>query len=400
MPNLKGTTFGRFTKLHNMSTVYLILKEDIIDFPPVLSILHVLSNTRYKVIHMGTYSDNIGKKALEDDGVEFVPMPHYDGASSLPKKMWQQIKFRKKVSSYLKRAKLSNNDDLVWLIQAETIYLLSTLVKKYRTICHFFEFADTKVSWKYRALNPFIDLSDVLQHAYKVVCCEYNRAQIAKGIFQLTNIPIILPNKIIFNERDIENIPEDVSHMVETVRKKVEGKKVILYQGIFLDKERRLEEFCETTNDLPQDFVFIAMGKGSNLYEQLKKKYESDRILFIPFVRPPYHLLITKMASIGVLSYFPRPGSIGRTLNPLYCAPNKIFEYSKFGIPMISNDVPALKFSFMEYHCGECIKYPMTKEAISNTIKKIIDNYQEYSNGAVNYYNSVNPEDIIMSIVE
>ena len=58
------------------------------------------------------------------------------------------------------------------------------------------------------------------------------------------------------------------------------------------------------------------------------------------------------MASIGVLSYFPRSGSIGRTLNPLYCAPNKIFEYSKYGIPMISNDVPALRYSYMEFHCA------------------------------------------------
>lgn len=50
------------------------------------------------------------------------------------------------------------------------------------------------------------------------------------------------------------------------------------------------------------------------------------------------------MASIGVMSYSPHQKTHAGVVNALYCAPNKIFEYGKYGKPMIANDVPALKY--------------------------------------------------------
>ena len=379
-----------------MNKIVIVLKEDIIEYPPVISILNLLSDTPYEIYFLGTYTDVKGKKSLEDKGIKFVDMPPYDGKANKVKKMMLQIEFRKQVMNSLSKIQLAK-DDVLWLIQAETIYLLSSLVKKYKTICHFLEFADNKVDWKYRLLNPRLDLADTLQHAYRVVCCEYNRAQIAKGIFQLDCLPVVLPNKMVINEDRV--IPEDVAKIIGELKERLDGKKIILYQGIFLDKERRLEEFCEAMGDLPDDYVFIAMGKGSEMYERLRKQYASDRILFIPFIRPPYHLQVTKMASIGVLSYFPRKGSIGSTLNPLYCAPNKIFEYARFGVPMISNDIPGLKYTYMEFHCGKCVDYPMNKKQIVNTIKSVMDDYSSYKDGAIEFYNSVDIQSIILKEV-
>ena len=379
-----------------MNKIVIVLKEDIIEYPPVISILNLLSDTPYEIYFLGTYTDVKGKKSLKDKGIKFVDMPPYDGKANKVKKMMLQIEFRKQVMNSLSKIQLAK-DDVLWLIQAETIYLLSSLVKKYKTICHFLEFADNKVDWKYRLLNPRLDLADTLQHAYRVVCCEYNRAQIAKGIFQLDCLPVVLPNKMVINEDRV--IPEDVAKIIGELKERLDGKKIILYQGIFLDKERRLEEFCEAMGDLPDDYVFIAMGKGSEMYERLRKQYASDRILFIPFIRPPYHLQVTKMASIGVLSYFPRKGSIGSTLNPIYCAPNKIFEYARFGVPMISNDIPGLKYTYMEFHCGKCVDYPMNKKQIVNTIKSVMDDYSSYKDGAIEFYNSVDIQSIILKEV-
>ena len=76
------------------------------------------------------------------------------------------------------------------------------------------------------------------------------------------------------------------------VKHKVQGKKVILYQGFFASVERRLEEFCQAINQMPSDYVMIAMGKGpNNYYDVLKKKYQSDKILF-------YTLYYTSFSSI------------------------------------------------------------------------------------------------------
>lgn len=110
-------------------------------------------------------------------------------------------------------------------------------------------------------------------------------------------------------------------------------------------------------------------------------------------------MLITKEAYIGVLTYFPRPYSINSVINPIYCAPNKIFEYAKYGIPMISNDIPALHYIFNEYSCGKCINYPMTPQSIASIIGDISQNYNQYSSGSHNYYESVNTLKIIKDII-
>lgn len=382
-----------------MKRIFIILKEDILHYPPVLTILNVLPQLGVKPVHIGVYTDEEGRRRLQKKGVEFLPTISYDGKSNVFTKLQQQLKFKKQVVNYLKNAELTP-EDRVWIMQAETIILLSDVVGKYNTIVHFFEYVEPVINWKYKLLNPSYDPSETLRKAKKVVCCEYNRAQITKGLFQLDELPVILPNKVEVDENATDVIPDDLKAMISSVQEKTMGKKVVLYQGIFLDAERRLEEFCEAISKMPEEYVFIAMGKGSQMYEDLKKKYESDRMIFIPFIRPPYHLLITRLASIGVLSYFPRRGPVAYTINPIYCAPNKIFEYAKYGVPMISNDIPALKYTYMEYGCGECIPYPMTTEAIADTINKVFADYERYSNGAKAYFDSVDVVKIIKDIIE
>lgn len=382
-----------------MKRVFIILKEDIMHYPPVLTILRILPQLGVKPIHIGVYSDIEGRKKFEEDNVEFWPTLKYNGGANLITKLKQQLKFKSQVKKYLEDARITD-EDRVWIIQSETIVLLSDIVGKYKTILHFFEHVEPILNWKYRLLNPSYDLSSVVSKADKIVCCEYNRAQILKGMLQLKELPIILPNKVIVNDNELTEIPLDIKDLFESVYNKVSNKKVILYQGIFLDGERKLEEFCEAVCSLPDDYAFIAMGKGSEMYDRLKKQYESDRILFIPFIRPPYHLLITKLASIGVLSYFPRKGAIALTLNPLYCAPNKIFEYAKFGIPMISNDIPVLKYTYLEYGCGECIPYPMRTDQIVSVIRKVMDSLPSYRQGALNYFESVDVKSIINIIIK
>lgn len=381
-----------------MKRVFLVMKEDLVFFPPVLSLLNILPTIGYKVIHIGVYSDEISKKLYESKGIIFMPTNKYHGDSNLIKKFLDQYVFKTKVNKILNNANLTD-DDLVWILQSETVCLLHNLVGKYKSILHFFENVEPQMNWKYRLMSVRYNPENTMKKAHKIVCCEYNRAQIIKGLFQLESLPIVFPNKLVADESCLINPPSTIKEIVNKLSLKVKNKKVILYQGIFLDKERRLEEFCEAINHLPDEYVLIAMGGGSNLYEELKEKYESDRILFIPFINPPYHLLVTKMADIGILSYFPRKGSYSHTLNPLYCAPNKIFEYAKYSIPMISNDVPALKYIYMEYGCGECVTYPVTAEKISKKIVMIFNNIDKYKENAMNYYNSVDIKNVVNEIL-
>lgn len=380
-----------------MKTIYFVLKDDLIFYPPVLSIINVCLELGWNIVYVGHYSDSRGKCELEENGVAFKPTIALTDQGSIIKKLIEKIQFRKQVYHCLNEGNVSS-DDYVWIFHTETLSLLNLLPKKHHVIFHPLEFNECRTNWKYRLLSPSLDLPAVIHQCKKIVCCEYNRAQILKGLLELERLPFVLPNKMYIEKSD-ETVPEDVSASVNPVLQKIKGKKVVLYQGVFLNKERRLEEFCEAINHMSDDYVLVAMGRGASYFDDLKVQYESDKILFIPFIRPPYHLLVTQKASIGVLSYFPDSSSISSVINPLYCAPNKIFEYARFGVPMISNDIPGLHYIFQQYQCGETVKEPMTVQAVKESIERILSDYPQYSQGAMDFYRSVDIKEIVRDIL-
>lgn len=89
---------------------------------------------------------------------------------------------------------------------------------------------------------------------------------------------------------------------------------------------------------------------------------------------------------------------INHAINVLYCAPNKLYEYSKFGIPMVANDLPALNIAFYQNKAGVCLRSLSAKE-ISEAILKIDSDYERYSQSSYQLYNSIDMVDLVNSIV-
>lgn len=378
--------------------VILIMKEDIVQYPPVLSMINVLIKLQKKVVFIGPYSDKQQKNKLKEKGVVFYDKISLNVKSKPIHKIIEQLRFRHYVKSVL--TSIYEQDDEICIINEDTVCLLWKVICMYKYLIYFLETPGYNVRLKYRIYTPSFKLINACRGAHKIICCEYNRAHIIKGLFQLDELPIILPNKFfkIESQLDDRNIPDDIQLILDEVKSRTVGKKIILYQGVFNSGERRLEEFILAVNSLPEEYVLLAMGRGNAMFELLKEKYSSDRIIFIDFINPPFHLGITSLAHIGILSYFPVNKSFIQILNPLYCAPNKIFEYSKYGLPMISNDVPALKSTFKEFNCGEIVEYPISISGIAQKILTISSNYEMYTKGALNYYKSVDVEKIIASI--
>lgn len=106
------------------------------------------------------------------------------------------------------------------------------------------------------------------------------------------------------------------------------------------------------------------------------------------------------MAHIGILAYNSLGKNIGQMINVLYCAPNKIYEYSKFGIPMIANDLPALKFAFTENKAGIALPDPLTAQSIISTIKTIDSDYSKYKEESKRLYNNIDMVQIVENIIE
>ncbi len=379
------------------NTIYVVLKEDIVYYPPIISLLRHLIKLNYRVVFLGIYSDTDGKEKLKAQGVGFVNVTQYDVNANLINKLFKIYRYKRDIIRYFKGVKLKTGD-YIWLAQNENVRLLYKLVEKYPTIIHQLEYTTPNVSLKYKLSSPFVNLSAIYRKASKVVCCEYNRAQITKGQFDLRELPYILPNKtdIEFNATEI---PCDIKPILKEAFEFIQNRKIIIYQGVFSKTERRLDEFCEAIKILPDDFGLIIMGRETGYYQELKKKYSSDKIKFLPFIRPPYYLHVTSKAYIGVLTYFSSPKSMASVINPIYCAPNKIYEYARFGIPMIGNDIPGLYYRFKEHNCGEIMTYPITSHKIMETILKIDLKYEEYSNGATSLFKSDDIDSILKTIL-
>lgn len=286
----------------------------------------------------------------------------------------------------------SNNDDIVWVIGDVSLKHLGRKILGTKYILHMLELCET-IPY-YHSLPIFkMDATKYSNSAYKMVVSEYNRAHITKAWWNVDRLPAVLPNKPYNDHSYSKNEKITKSDEAKNVIDKLKGKKIILYQGL-ITKERPLDEYIKAVSDLGDDYAFVIMSNGEDTYKHLG----SNNYYFIPFVAPPYHLQITSHAHIGVLSYVPTPNQ-SSILNAVYCAPNKLFEYASFGIPMISNDVPALKYEFDTKKCGIAVKN-LTKKEIYESILKIEERYEEFSKNSKKLYKSVDIKEKIAEILK
>lgn len=373
----------------SLQKIIIVMKEDITIYPPIMSLCYILSELRYKVVYIGACSSDVTKKELGDLEIKSYIQPIYNGNALV--RLKQQLSFRHNVKKIIK-SEYDENSTL-WIVNYETLILFSSLLDSYKFVAHLLEFRDVKLSIGYRLLAPFFSYKKKLKYAKKVICCEYNRAQITKYLFQLKEIPVVLPNKLYTNNIIKENLPEDVLNIIS----KYQNRKIILYQGAF-QPERKLDDFILAMDLLPKDYVLFLMGPINKYNKALREKYVKDNVVFVPFIPSPLHLCITKLAYIGILSYIPQPNNIGTVINALYCAPNKIYEYSRFSIPMIANEVPALKYAFLESRAGICVEN-LAPEYIRDSILYIDEKYQDFSRDSKLLYDRIDLKKIVESVL-
>ncbi|MDM1094748.1 glycosyltransferase [Myroides odoratimimus] len=371
-------------------THILIFEHDIVKYPPILSTISFLLGANKKVILLGHCSDIQYLNSFKEQGVVFYSVIENDILENTYVKLYKYSVFKHKCDKVLKT--FHKDSFKLWLFGEQCIWLLHKLVYKYDTNLYLFEIPSFSVSLRYRLLSLSLDYQKTLQQASKVVCCEYNRAHITKSFFNLKELPLVIPNKPSY---DFANIDES---LFDKYLEQSQGKKIILYQGIFNYPERKLDEFCEAIKLLPEEYILVLMGGDNEYKQQLKEKYSSERILFIPHISAPNHLSITRRAHIGILVYNGEGGNIENTLNTLYCAPNKVYEYTQFGIPMISNDVPALDYLFSSYNNGICISR-LTDKSIKEAIEEIDSNYSVFRQNSYQFLDVVDCRESYLKLV-
>lgn len=355
-------------------------------YPPVFSVLHALNELGHEVQLITTDNSEHTKKICANLNVSVVSLKtNYTDESNIITKFKEMFKIKKMVWDLIDNE--SNDEKVIWVFESSLKFMRKELTKK-RYIVHFFELYDDLRFYK---KIPFIkiNLKGICRNALKVIHCESNRSFIAMAKLQLDKLPTTIPNKPYYNIEFKKKSEITTSQETQALLEMLKNKKIILYQGI-LNLERPLEEYIKAVEALGDEYAFVVLSGGEDIYKGLNSK----NYYFIPFTSPPFHLEITSHAYIGVLSYFPTYKEISSPLNSLYCAPNKLYEYSMFGVPMIGNNIPGLSIPFEKYNCG-CTVNEVKQEQIVEAINKIEENYSSMSANSHKLYASVDIKNII-----
>jgi len=127
--------------------------------------------------------------------------------------------------------------------------------------------------------------------------------------------------------------------------------RILLYHGGF-SHNRGLEELVSSALHLPENYRLVLIGKGV-LKNELKFRSEAvnshslrDKIFILPPVPNNELLDWIAGAEYGLIPY--EKGHLNHTL----CTPNKLYEFSAAGVPVLATNLQALDHIIKEHEIG------------------------------------------------
>ncbi|MBR8704743.1 hypothetical protein [Bacteroides pyogenes] len=360
--------------------VTYIVKSELNFYPPCVTQIRLLKEFGVDVdVIFGSCSNNV-LQIFKHEGIPFKQIGDTRGVfKGRLDKLNNWLSFRRNLLKELK--KRNNNDTLLWFGNAETLLPMKWALLHYKYAVTFLELLDNK---KFRMFL----LKDMAKKAEFVVSCEETRSYIMKAWWKLTSLPYTMPNKPYDDPNVLKELTDEKAI---SLLHQIGNKKIIIYQGI-VKELGILTQFAKAVNEVPDDFILLIMGPDpENLVPKLKEI--TSKVLYSEYIASPNHLQVTGRARIGIVYY-----NGDSNLNRAYCAPNKIYEYSAFGIPMIANNIPGLKNTVGLCGAAKCID--LISQNIVNSIEYIDRNYDELSRKSRLFYESTNIKEIMRQIID
>lgn len=181
---------------------------------------------------------------------------------------------------------------------------------------------------------------------------------------------------------EIRNIPQFSQGLIESVEviigdwnsKILKSDKVVLYQGD-VTEDRNLGKFIASLYSLPVNYKILIVGDGAalpNLKTRFKDLEDQNRLVFTGRVENNKLFHFTGLGKVGIVSY-PYTG-----LNNIYCSPNKIYEYTQFGLALLCTQQPPLENVIDKYGIGKCISKDDSSEMVAKKIEEIFNSLETY----------------------
>lgn len=366
--------------------------------PPTITMLKELNKNGYEVLVITLFPsqyleelnlDNVSQLSLTSKERSLQKKIRYiKGLSGI---LYRLDLLYKKIIARKLRSVLRDSykqGDLLWVVNEMTVILGgASWLKKYKYLFTIYELHELN----YRNRN----IIKAAQHAENVIVPEYCRAHIMKFWYNLNRVPLIIPNKsdVIFS-KDVLDLPNYVQEAIVTVEKlKSKGKFLLVYMGI-ISRERPLDAILSAIRNHSQ-YHLVVLGRETEYLHTLERNYR-ESLTYLGNFLPPYHLQVAQNADAGILVYTPASKNSG--LNALFCAPNKIWEYSGLGLPVIANDIPGLKFEVEYSNIGHCVDFTSEVD-ILKAITRISENCSAYNKASADYYSSKDISAIYRDII-
>lgn len=359
--------------------------------PPLVTIARAIASYGDNVFVICNEADNSLKKLLGSEDIAVVEMrlkmptatgkwySDLRGFRRLPSMIESNI-YKKNKHDRLKEILTQRAVDILWVACDSRKYFFEDLYLRYPLILQFFELYDY-----FPAENKIMKLA---KHAKRVVVPEYCRAHICASALSLAEIPEILVNKP-FSKPLKKMLPISDKKTSELIGLAKE-KKILLYQGN-ITSERCPLQLAEASLEFADEYVLVLFGRTFD--GQLNKLLQiNPQIVHIPHLPAPAHLEVTSYAHIGLAYYS------SHSLNYVFCAPNKIYEYSGFGIPVLARDIPGLRYTIGIAGAGLCVEWN-TADKIVSGIKHIEQNYDDMSTSATRFFNATDNNLTIKNIL-
>jgi len=337
-----------------MQNLYKVLVPSIRNLrtiPPVLNLVNYLAKDKADITVLSYFLD----APSYHEKIELISI----ASEEYPKAFFKRLisKCHSFLYTYLYLIKNARKFDYIWIGAWDYPFLdkVSSIVGfKGKLIYHFHELELNKL--KYCKKADFC------------VVPEENRLWITYFLAGLKVQPFLLPNIPYLANPLFTSIPDQFREI------RNENKKIILYQGLIDFNKRCLTELLEAMALLSEKMVLVIMPipgtpeKTLNkLFNKIKELGIDSIVKTIDPVIPPHHLNYIRYADIGIGLY--RPIS----LNQVYAAPNRLYEFSKFGIPVILPNFPFFKSLSVKYEFGINIVDPENPYAIAECIKAVLE---------------------------
>lgn len=354
--------------------VLLIHRNVFQNRPPLVSLVKTMVGIGIIPTVITTGLNDEYKQYFEDHNIKYYTIPF-----SLTRTRFSRLKNYVKGKTWGRRVNklistFSREETLLWIEGNYTFSALDPhLINSYKHVLQIQEmFNDSGLKGVlYKGV-----IKKLSKGALAIFVPEYNRAFFYKLDFGLKKLPYILPNKPAFVPNE-----EDLVHLHEKYKKydMILNKKVILYQGIISSTRSNYEPVLNALNDLDEkkEFVFVFLGREDTPGYVERLKRQGYNVEHIPFIPAPEYLYFTSRAYIGIVNY------ADNCLNNIYCAPNKIYEYAAFGVPMLANDIPGLRYTVGINNCA-CLY--SDENVIEDALNNIIQNHDTMSENAKEFF--------------